>query len=81
MSQLPIVLGAEKLVAWNDPPRADPQGTHFLLSSLVPVQVVEERDIEGLARLARTNLPPAEVQRVRQDLFYKNGKLTKSVPT
>lgn len=34
-----------------------------------------------MARLARPNLPPAEVQRVRQGIFYRNGELTKSVPT
>lgn len=53
----------------------------FLLQSQYWLWRKGAEGTEGLARLARANLPPAEVQRVRQDLFYRNGKLTNSVPT
>lgn len=53
----------------------------FLLQSQYSLWRKGAEGTEGLARLARTNLPLAEVQRVRQGLFYRNGKLTKSVPT
>lgn len=53
----------------------------FLLQSQYRLWRKGAEGTEGLARLARTNLPPAEVQRVRQGLFYRDGKLTEIVPT